>query len=179
MGIRGPIRKSAEQRQQEGSPAHRPLPPARSQQGFGLPEPPRGMGAAAKRVWQSYVEQMAPLGTLRRVDGFALRRLCQDVAELQRLQSDKRKLVREMKKAAQNAGRPLSGSALMELETSSEGRRLQATINALSSRIARQEDRFGLNPISGTRLDASGTMPSGLGVAGSFDSEGSIEASIQ
>lgn len=144
-------------------------------------EAPRGLGAAARRIWDTYIEQLVPLGTLRRADSFALRRLCQDVAELQRLQADKRRLVREMKKTAKAAGRTISGTALLELETSPEGRRLQATMNALSARIARQEDRFGLNPIAGTRLDASAPPPAGaIYSPGAYSGdESSLEASIQ
>src|SRR3954471_11440481 len=101
MGLRGPTAKSAELRLLEGNRAHRPLPaPAVRPYAPGMPERPKGMTAAARRVWDNYLEQLAPLGILRAVDGFALSRLCEDVAMLQELQSGMRKLAGEMRRAA-------------------------------------------------------------------------------
>ena len=124
-----------------------------------MPERPKGMTAASRKVWDSYVEQLAPLGVLRRVDGFALGRLCEDVALLQQLQTGMRKLAAQMKRSAATAqegdDKPdrIPGDALLTLVMSHEGRRLTATINTLASRIKRDEMQFGLTPVSSQRLE--------------------------
>src|SRR5689334_16216791 len=101
MGLRGPTPKSAELRLLEGSPAHRPLPAPRAQHAAGVPERPKGMTAAARRIWDGYVDQLA--GSLRLVDGFALQRLCEDVAELEELRKGQRRLVADMRREAREA----------------------------------------------------------------------------
>ena len=165
MGLRGPTPKSAELRVLEGNRAHRPLPaPSASKYQPGVPERPKGMTAAARKVWDSYIEQLAPLGILRAVDGFALRRLCEDVALLQELQAGMRKLARQMKSEAKAEGREIRGGALIDLTMSHEGRRLSTTINALASRIKRDEMQFGLTPVASQRLEGvmlGSAMPQG------------------
>jgi len=169
MGLRGPAPKSAELRVLEGQRAHRPLPAPGSKYAFGVPDQPKGMTAAARRVWDSYVDRMAPLGILRQVDGFSLARLCEDVALLLDLQAGTRKLVAEMKREAKAEGKKLPGGAMISLASSHEGRRLTATVNALASRISRAELQFGLTPAAGARLENSGVgngggiMPSAPG----------------
>jgi hypothetical protein len=111
------------------------------------------MTAAARRVWGSYIQQLAPLGILRAVDGFALSRLCEDVALLQELQAGQRRLASEMRRQAKKDGRKIPGGALIDLTMSHEGRRLAATINTLASRIKRDELQFGLTPVSSQRLE--------------------------
>jgi hypothetical protein len=98
MGLRGPNPKSAELRVLEGERAHRPLPSPRTPLAAGMPERPKGMTAAARRVWDAYLDQMMQLGILRPVDAFALQRLCEDVALLQELQGGMRKLVSQRKR---------------------------------------------------------------------------------
>lgn len=154
MGLRGPTAKSAELRLLEGNRAHRPLPPAATTRyAPGMPERPKGMTASARKVWDSYIEQLAPLGVLRAVDGFALRRLCEDVALLQELQAGQRKLASEHKRAAKAEGRKIPGGAMLEIAMSHEGRRLAANINALAGRIKRDELQFGLTPVASQRLE--------------------------
>jgi hypothetical protein len=109
------------------------------------------MTAASRRVWDGYVGQLA--GPLRGVDGFALMRLCEDVAELQDLQVGRRKLLAQMKAAAKAEGRLLPGGAAVALEESVEGQRLKRSISQLSARIYRAELQFGLTPLSATRLE--------------------------
>lgn len=155
MGLRGPIPKSAEERLHEGSAAHRPLPAARPHYPDGAPERPKGMTAAARRVWDAYMEQMAPLGILRLVDVFALQRLCEDVAMLQELQAGMRQIAGDRKKAAKAAGESTKAPMVVFAMTH-EGRRLTATINSLASRIGRQELQFGLTPVSAQRLEGAG-----------------------
>ena len=98
MGLRGPNPKSGALRIFEGAAAHRPLPaPSRSYL-VGIPERPKGMTAPARRIWDEYIDQIAPLGSIRLVDGFALRRLCEDVALLEELQSGMRKVAADLKR---------------------------------------------------------------------------------
>ena len=154
MALFGPVKKSAELRVLEGERAHRPLPAATSPKyGSGVPERPKGMSAAARRVWDGYIEQLGPMGVLRPVDGFALRRLCEDVTLLQELQAGQRKFARGLKKKAKAEGRELMGGATIDLAMSHEGRRLAATINALAGRIKRDEMQFGLTPVASQRLE--------------------------
>jgi phage terminase small subunit len=153
MGSRGPVPKSAELRVLEGERAHRPLPSGGVRYVPGAPERPKGMSAAARRIWDGYVDQLAPLGVLRSVDGFALRRLCEDVAMLEELQAGQRKLAQQMTREAKAEGRKLPGGAMIDLAMSHEGRRLSATINTLASRIKRDEMQFGLTPVASQRLE--------------------------
>ena len=153
MGLRGPTPKSAQLRVLEGNPSHRPLPPPAPKYPAGSPERPKGMSAQAKRIWDRYLEQLMPLGVLRPVDGFALCRLCEDVAMLQDLQAGMRKLVRQMSKGAKANKREIPGGALVNLAMSHEGRRLGASINVLASRIKRDEMQFGLTPAASLRLE--------------------------
>ena len=164
MGIRGPAPKSAGLRIAEGSLAHRPLPVPGVTHIPGMPERPRGMSAGARRVWDEYLDRLEPLGILRAVDGFALRRLCEDVALLQELQSGAAKVARQRKKLAD--GEVPSGGAATDLAMSPEGRRLAATINALAIRIARAELQFGLTPVASQRLEnlVVSPMPSQMGM---------------
>jgi hypothetical protein len=159
MGRRGPLPKSAEQRAYEGNPSGRPLPASRQQYPEGAPERPRGMTAAVRRVWDAYIQQMSPLGILRMVDVFALERLCIDVAQLRQLQLGMRQLVAKRKREAKAAGEK-GGDALASFAMTHEGRRLTATMNALASRISRQEQQFGLTPAAGQRFEAGGILPS-------------------
>ena len=159
MGIRGPVKKSAEVRIVEGERAHRPLPGAGVKYQPGVPERPKGMTALARKVWDDYIEQLGPLGVLRVVDGFALRRLCEDVALLQELQMGQRKLAAQMKRDAKEAGVAMPGGAMISLAMSQDGRRLATTINALASRIKRDELQFGLTPVASQRLENLSIMP--------------------
>lgn len=154
MGLRGPAPKSAEVRILEGELAHRPLPPPGPKYAHGVPERPVGMSAKSRRAWVAYIAQLGPLGILRPVDGFALARLCEDVAHLQELQKGQRKYARQHKKS------------MVEFAMSQEGRRLSATINAIAQRIKRDELQFGLTPVSSVRLAdyfAPGAMPRAAG----------------
>lgn len=159
MGVRGPAPKSAELRIAEGERAHRPLPASGAHRLAGMPERPRGMTAGARRIWDEYAEQLGPLGVLRPVDGFALRRLCEDVAMLQELQSGARKYARQLAKEARAAKRELRAGAMIELAMSQEGRRLASIINVLAARIKRDEMQFGLTPVASQRLENIVVIP--------------------
>jgi len=141
MGLRGPAPKSTEIRTFEG-----------------VPERPRGMPAAARKIWAGYVGQLA--GSLRLVDAFALRRLCEDVALLEELQAGLRRMASDLRREAKTRGEHLSGGAMIALAKTHEGRRLTTTINSLAGRIQRQELQFGLTPASAGRLgDGLGGAP--------------------
>jgi hypothetical protein len=162
VGFRGPLPKSPVERQYEGEAAHRPLPSARAAVRFGIPERPKGMLAAARRFWTFYVEQMLLQGTLRPIDGPCLEMICNLHADLKQLEREKRKLIRQNKAAAKTENRVMQGGALLEFEVSTAGRRLQATIASKSSALKQLCDRYGLNPMSGGRLqtlDNSVPMP--------------------
>lgn len=157
MGLRGPVAKSAAEREYEGNAAHRPMPPARPHYPEGAPDRPKGMTAAARKIWDAYMEQMAPLGILRLVDVFALQRLCEDVALLLELQAGMRQIAGDRKKAAKAAGESTKAPMVVFAMTH-EGRRLTATINSLASRIGRQEQQFGLTPVAAQRLEGGGML---------------------
>lgn len=176
----------------EGERAHRPLPPSTRPAAYGVPERPKGMTAQARRAWDAYIEQLAPLGFLRPVDAFALQRLCEDVALLHELQAGMRQVAAErdrpererrkrlkaiqeelkqlagvegegaqvqtaslQREAAQLAADRPEAPSLIALTMSHEGRRLSGTINALASRICRQEMQFGLTPVSSQRIEGA------------------------
>ena len=155
MGVRGPIPKSAETREYQGSAAHRPMPPSRPAHAFGIPECPKGMPAGARRIWGFYAEQLALLGTLRPVDALGLQMICLLQSDIDDLEKGKRRLVGQRKKQAKEEKRAIEGSALVEFEMTKEARRLEATVNGKRSQLKQLCDRYGLNPIAGTRLEAS------------------------
>lgn len=190
MGVRGPLPKSAAERAYEGGAAHRPMPGARPLLAGVLIERPKRMTAAARKIWDAYVEQLSMLGFLRPVDAGALGRLCEDVAYLQELQSGMRQHADEPERARKRRLREIreelqrlaeQGGLLDKLEElrdeerrliatpllgaaafamTPEGRRFTATINPLASRIMRAEMQFGLTPVSSQRLE--GTLGSGF-----------------
>src|SRR4051812_4395410 len=121
MGLRGPVPKSAERREFEGGAAHRPLPTARESAVFGIPERPKGMTSGARRFWTFYTGQMLAHGTLRPIDGPCLEMICGLHADLQQLEREKRKLIRQRKAGAKAASRVIEGGALLEFEVSTNG----------------------------------------------------------
>jgi hypothetical protein len=156
MGVRGPIPKSAESREYSGNPSHKPLPPSRSAGSFGMPDRPKGMPAAARRYWDFYIEHMALNGTLRPIDGPCLEMVCTLSADLQQLEREKRRLIGSRKRQAKEEKRVIEGGAMVEFEMTIEGRRLVQTINGIRSQLRTLCDRYGLNPMSGSRLSSAG-----------------------
>lgn len=136
MGVRGPVPKSAEAREYGGGAAHRPMPAARPAAVFGALERPKGMSAAARKRWDFYVGQ----AILRPLDANGLRTICELEADLEQLGRDKRKLLRKRK------------VSLIEFEMSVDGRRLEATVTARRGHLKQLCDRYGLNPMAGSRL---------------------------
>lgn len=180
MGVRGPIPKSAETREFEGSAAHRPLPPSKPTRAFGIPERPKGLPAGARRIWDFYTEQMTLSGTLRVVDAPGLEMICLLQWDLQELERGKRRLVGQRKKKAKDEKREIEGSPLVEFEMTKEARRLEATVNGKRSQLKQLCDRYGLNPMAGSRLEASssGFIPN-AGVSPHMTEVNEIESLIQ
>lgn len=176
MGVRGPIPKSAESRQYEGGAAHRPMPSPRSGLGFGSPERPKGMPAAARRFWDFYIEQMSLNGTMRPIDGPCLEMVCTLSADLQQLEREKRRLILQRKAAAKAEKREIQGGAMLEFEMTVEARRLESTINGKRSHLRALCDRYGLNPMAGTRLLSNEPISPGRSVAAEVNE---IETLIQ
>jgi hypothetical protein len=180
MGLRGPVPKSAGLREYEGGAAHRPLPlpSARESAVFGIPERPKGMPSAARGFWTFYMGQMLANGTLRPIDGPCLEMICCLHADLQQLAREKRKLIRQRKAVAKEAGRTIEGGALLEFEVSTEGRRLETTLSSKRSALKQLCDRYGLNPLAGSRLQSveAPMMPPGRPA---MDVGDELEASIQ
>lgn len=113
------------------------------------------MPAAARRFWDFYTEQIALNGTLRPIDGPGLEMVCGLHADVRELERDKRRLLRQHKQQAKADGRKVQGSVLLEFEMTVEARRLETTINGKRSLLMRQCDRYGLNPMAGSRLQAN------------------------
>jgi hypothetical protein len=123
------------------------------------------MTAAARRIWDGYMLQMAPLGILRQVDEFALRNLCELEALLQDLQKGLPAVGRQMKRKAKAAGEKTTGSPLMTVASSRSGRQLILTIKQLASQVSHQQLQFGLTPVSAQRLEGGGGMAMPVGQA--------------
>jgi phage terminase small subunit len=175
----GPIPRSREQRQYGGNTSHRALPPGREAMAFGVPERPKGMSAAARRYWNFYSQQMLGNGTLRSIDGPCLEMICSLHADVRQLEKEKRKLIRQRKALAAAEGRKILGGALLEFEITTDGRRLEVTISSKRSALKQLCDRYGLNPMAGSRL-LSMENPTGLNPIGPHVEQASeIEALIQ
>lgn len=147
----------------------------------GRPERPKGMPAAARKFWDFYVEQMAMNGTLRSIDGPCLESVCTLSADLQQLEREKRRLIGQRKREAKEKKLVIEGGALLQFEMTVEARRLETTINGKRSHLRALCDRYGLNPMSGNRLQSSGDSaafagPGSRGVAAEVNE---IESLIQ
>jgi len=161
MGLRGPVPKSAEERLYEGNPAHRPLPLARAPLSPLAIDRPKGMSAAARRVWD---EMVAPLGPMAYQQYFVLRDLCLDVAKAQELQRGQRQLIAEWKREAKAAGKKLVAPLAQHIATE-EGGKLERAINALKRHVAKMQMQYGLTLLSSQRLEGvgGGFMPTVAG----------------
>ena len=158
MAVYGPIPKSHEQRVREGCAAHRPLPAPRPQIPGGAPERPKGMSARARAIWDQYIDRMG-LCALRPSDAFALRRLCEDVAELEEMRKGQRQMLARMRREAREKHETLAGGAAVAWAMTHEGRRLALAINQVAGRVFRAELQFGLTPIAAARLESGAPGP--------------------
>jgi phage terminase small subunit len=122
----------------------------------GVPDQPKGMSAGAKRVWDYLVVEMMTLGTLRRIDGYALAQLCEDEAMLQDLREGLAAKMRDMTAQAKKDKKPLSGNAAVEFSLTTAGRRVHRSIREAAAQIIVQRREFGLTPSSSGRVEAIG-----------------------
>lgn len=135
------------------------------------------MPASARHFWDFYIQQMGLNGTLRPIDGPCLEMVCTLHADVQQLEREKRKLIRQRKQQAKVEKREIQGGALLEWEMTVDARRLEATINGKRSHLRALCDRYGLNPMSGTRLSTNESIsPAGRSVAAEVNE---IESLIQ
>ncbi len=156
MGLRGPAPKPTLVRLRDGNPSRRPLPDNEPQYRAGIPDAPPGISAAAKKIWETLVVEMAASGVLRKVDGHALADLCEDQAMLDELRKGLSDLKREIAKKAKVDKKALPGGALLQLSRTNEGRRTLATIRELAGQIIIQRREFGLTPASNSRVSSVG-----------------------
>src|ERR1035437_9553281 len=63
-----------------GNPGGRPLNDCEPQPPKGVPEMPKGMGLAAKRMWRKWTKELIALGVMSTVDGTALEQACVSAA---------------------------------------------------------------------------------------------------
>ena len=63
-----------------GNPGGRPLNEHEPQPPKGVPEMPKGMGVAAKRMWRKWTRQLIEVGVMTTVDGTALEQACVSAA---------------------------------------------------------------------------------------------------
>jgi phage terminase small subunit len=156
MGIYGRAPQPTAMRVLNGNPSHRPLPQNEPQYANVVPQPPSKLTAAAQKVWDTLVTEMAASGVLRSVDGFALCQLCEDQAWLDELRAGVRSMARELAKQAKKKGHPLPGGPLVALSRTTDGRRSFNSIRELSSSLIAQRREFGLTPASNSRVETSG-----------------------
>jgi P27 family predicted phage terminase small subunit len=150
--MRGRLPKPSAIRKLEGNPGHRSLPANEPQYPPGLPEKPKRMSLAAKRVWDELVDEMAGTAVLRRVDKRALWQLCEDEAILTEVYESLWKMAEMLKKKAEAEGKALPAGPLAALLTMSNGRLAMAAIRDLAARTIIERREFGLTPSARTRL---------------------------
>ena len=183
MGVRGFPPKPTAIRKLEGVPGHRPLATNEPNYPPGIPDRPSGMTAAGRKIWDTYIIEMANAGVLRLVDGCALARLCENAAELNHLKQGMRTMARQIELKARGelkerlkayrahpAGKKPTlaqilpaGNGLTAFLMKPEGRRLRNTIGDLEALINVQQREFGLTPSSSTRVQTTGTFAGGAG----------------
>jgi serine/threonine protein kinase len=150
--MRGRLPKPNAQRIREGMRGHRPLR-NEPNHAAGSPTRPKGMSAAAARIWNRLVETMDPL-ILRQTDQDALMALCEDEALLAQSYSGLWKMAKAIEKKAAAEGRPLVAGPVAALLTLPQGRFALAAIRDVAHRLIIERREFGLSPSARCRLDA-------------------------
>ena len=150
--MRGRLPKPTGLRKLEGNPGHRSFPKNEPQYGPGLPQKPRGMSVAAKKIWDELVDQMLGAAILRNVDQRALRQLCEDEAILEQAYESFWKMARRLKKEAEAQGKELPAGEMMALLTMKSGRLAMNSLRDLAARVIIERREFGLTPSSRTRV---------------------------
>lgn len=153
MGLRGPAPKPSDLRRLEGVPGHRPLPQNEPRYSRGLPQKPRKMSGAAKKVWDELVDEMAGAAVLRRVDKRALWQLAEDEAILAEVYDGLWKMARRLKAEAKSQGKDLPSGEMMSLLTMKSGRLAMASLRDLAARVIIERREFGLTPSSRSRIE--------------------------
>jgi phage terminase small subunit len=138
----------------EGNPSHRPLPSNEPKYLPGVPEKPKGMSPAARRIWDELVDEMASAFVLRRIDQRALWHLCEDEALIAEVYAGIWKTIRSAKKQAKAEGKKLPGGALMSLLSETSGRMAMSAVRDMSVRVIIQRREFGLTPSARSRVEA-------------------------
>jgi P27 family predicted phage terminase small subunit len=150
----GPGPKPTAIKRFEGNPGKYPLPEHEPQYPPGLPEQPKRSSAAAKRIWNELIDEMADVGVLRRVDRRALHCLCEDEALLDEAYDSLWKMAARLKKKAEAEGKDLPGGAIGALLTMTNGRVALAAIRDLAGRAIVERREFGLTPSARVRIVA-------------------------
>ena len=157
MGLRGPLPKPINIRRFEGNRSHRPLPASPQPYVSLLPDKPKGMSPAAKKVWRELIVELAPMNVLRRVDAMALAQLCEDQAALNELRRGSAELGTELARLAVEGKKGLHGGPMIQLSRTIEGRRTATTIRELSLMVMMQRREFGMTPASANRVQNGST----------------------
>jgi P27 family predicted phage terminase small subunit len=157
MGLRGPAPKPTALRKLEGIRGHRPLHEDPKFSGR-IPNPPRRMSGAAKKVWIKLVPQLVGAHVLKTVDQDALWMLCEDTAmweeALLGIRVAKGSIVRKAKAEGKQESLRAMGGPLMALASSREGERMIRAYRNLEMAVDAQRRQFGLTPAARTRIDA-------------------------
>ena len=146
LELTGAFRKDPQRRRNE--PGYSP----------GVPDQPPGMSEAARKIWDSLVDELVGSGVLRTIDAWAFADLCEDQAMLNEMRAGLEDLKRKLVEGAKEKGQTLTTrAALIGISRSTEGRRMLATIRELAAAVTSQRHEFGLTPASNSRIQASGT----------------------
>lgn len=155
MGLRGPAPKPTALKRYEGNPGKQKLSSTEPEYPPGLPAKPKRMSAAAGRVWNELVEEMAGPAILRRVDKRALQQLCEDEAILENAYENLWKMADLLKKKAEAEGRTLPAGPMAALLAMTNGRLAMSSIRDLAARVIIERREFGLTPSARSRVTAS------------------------
>jgi len=101
---------------------------------------PKGLSRRARAEWRVLSEQLLQMGVLAEVDGVALGLLCNDIAELERVQSDLSKTGYLIKNPGTNRIRV---NPLVQV------------VSDLSRRVLVGLREFGLSPASRSRVETA------------------------
>ena len=156
MGLRGPAPKPTGLRRLEGNLSKRRLPQHEPQYERAVPEKPKKMSPAARRIWDELVYEMAGAAVLARVDKWALWQVCEDQALLNDIYAGLRSTAKAIKDKAEAEGKVLPGGELMALVAMTQGRLAMRAIRDLAGRVIIQRREFGLTPSSRSRIETAG-----------------------
>jgi P27 family predicted phage terminase small subunit len=122
----------------QGIPGHRPLPENEAQIAPGMPDPPKHLGAKAKKEWKRITPELYRAGLLTKIDGPALASYCDAYAQWVE-SSDKLKKTGMLARGAK--GDPVINPYLK-------------ISNAAQERMKQLLVEFGMTPSSRSRVKA-------------------------